>query len=72
MLHPKCYRCAGPCQMQLSVGVTVYTHHAAPWCKRCFAADVVSCHAQLCCSTHQPISTSIPMSGQWIHGSCPW
>jgi hypothetical protein len=50
MLHPKCYRCAGPCQMQLSVGVTVYTHHAAPWCKRCFAADVVSCHAQLYCA----------------------
>eukprot|EP00035_Acanthoeca_spectabilis_P023552 m.449869 g.449869 ORF g.449869 m.449869 type:complete len:660 (+) comp19885_c0_seq1:36-2015(+) len=39
-LHPKCYRCAGPCQMQLSVEDTVYTHHAAPWCKRCYAADV--------------------------------
>ena len=41
-LHPSCYRCAGPCKMQLSVDDTVYTHHANPWCKRCYAADVVS------------------------------
>mmetsp|Transcript_8404 Transcript_8404/g.25020 ORF Transcript_8404/g.25020 Transcript_8404/m.25020 type:complete len:643 (+) Transcript_8404:1-1929(+) len=39
-LHPKCYRCAGPCKMQLAVSDKVYTHHAAPWCKRCYSADV--------------------------------
>ena len=48
-LHPKCYRCAWPCAMQLSVGDPVYTHHAAPWCKRCYAADAVSGTSMRCC-----------------------